>query len=86
MKIKVVCQLKLWILRKKIKKIANSREKTTEKRCSLKLICTFDGRQRVLDAFQSKIFPIKIEGTGFSDTAGVAMAFDCMQEKASDKS
>ena len=27
----------------------------------------FVGRERVLDAFNSKIFPIKIEGTGFSD-------------------
>ena len=26
-----------------------------------------DGRERVLDAFESKIFPIKTEGTGFSD-------------------
>ena len=27
----------------------------------------FEGRERVLDAFESKIFPIKIPGTGFSD-------------------
>ena len=27
----------------------------------------FEGRERVLDAFENKIFPIKIEGTGFSD-------------------
>ena len=27
----------------------------------------FKGRERVLNAFDSKIFPIKIEGTGFSD-------------------
>ena len=27
----------------------------------------FEGRERVLNAFDSKIFPIKIEGTGLSD-------------------
>ena len=27
----------------------------------------FDDRETVLDAFENKIFPIKIEGTGFSD-------------------
>ena len=27
----------------------------------------FEGRERVLNTFDSKIFPIKIEGTGFSD-------------------
>ena len=27
----------------------------------------FEGREKVLNAFDSKIFPIKIEGTGFSD-------------------
>ena len=27
----------------------------------------FDGRERVLDVFESGIFPIKIEGTDFSD-------------------
>ena len=27
----------------------------------------FEGRERVLNAFNSKIFPVKIEGTGFSD-------------------
>ena len=37
----------------------------------------FDDRQRVLDAFESKIVPIKTEGTGFSDH---------MQDKLSDYS
>ena len=27
----------------------------------------FEGRERVLNAFDSKLFPIKIEGTAFSD-------------------
>ena len=31
------------------------------------LYALFESRERVLDAFESKIFPIKIEGTGFSD-------------------
>ena len=30
----------------------------------------FDGREKVLDAFDSKIFSIKTEGTGFSDRTG----------------
>ena len=37
----------------------------------------FDDRQRVPDAFESKIVPIKTEGTGFSDH---------MQDKLSDYS
>ena len=31
------------------------------------LYALFHGRKRVLDAFESKIFPVKIEGAGFSD-------------------
>ena len=27
----------------------------------------FNGRERVLDAFESKIFPVKDKGTGFSN-------------------
>ena len=43
-------------------------EKKKEKKDILKnLYSFFEGRKRVLDAFESKIFPIKIEGTGFSD-------------------
>ena len=29
----------------------------------------FEGRERVLNAFDSKIFPIKIDGSGVSDNA-----------------
>ena len=29
----------------------------------------FDGSKRVIDAFKSEIFPIKIEGTSFSELA-----------------
>ena len=43
-------------------------EKRQQKNHFLKNLYTlFDGRRRVLDAFESKIFPIKIEDTGFSD-------------------
>ena len=31
------------------------------------LYAPFDGRERVLDAYKSKKFPIRIEGTDFSD-------------------
>ena len=41
-----------------------------EKKDILKnLHALFDGRERILDAFERGIFPIKIEGTGFSDIA-----------------
>ena len=45
-------------------------EKKQEKKDIFKnLYPLLEGRERVLDAFESKIFPIKIEGTGFSDKA-----------------
>ena len=31
------------------------------------LYAFFEGKEKVLNAFDSKIFPIKIENTGFSD-------------------
>ena len=54
MKIKVVYQFKLWILRRKKRP---------------QLYALFERRERVLDAFESKIFPIKIEGAGLLDQA-----------------
>ena len=43
-------------------------DKKQEKKDILKnLNAPFEGRERILDAFESKIFPIKIEGTGFPD-------------------
>ena len=43
-------------------------EKKQKKKDILKnLYALFDDRERVLDAFESKICLIKIEGTGFSD-------------------
>ena len=43
-------------------------EKKQQKEDVLKnLYNLFEGRERVLNAFDSKRFPIKIEGTGFSD-------------------
>ena len=45
-------------------------EKKQEKKDIFKnLYPFFEGREKVLDAFESKIFPIKSEGTGFSDKA-----------------
>ena len=46
----------------------------------------FDCIEIVPDTFESKIFPIKVEGAGFSDIAHVAMVPDCTQEKVSDHS
>ena len=34
---------------------------------NFKVIYISEGRERVLEGFESKIFPIKIEGTGFCD-------------------
>ena len=43
-------------------------ERKQQKEDVLKNLCNlFEGRERVLNAFYSKIFPIKIEGTCFSD-------------------
>ena len=56
MKVKVVYQLKLWFLRK------NKAPKFREKQ---KKNALFEGRERVLHAFETKIFAIKTEGTGF---------------------
>ena len=39
----------------------------TKRRCSKNLYNLFEGRKKVFNAFESKIFPIKIEGTDFLD-------------------
>ena len=45
-------------------------EKKQKKRDILNnLYALFDGRERVLVAFESEIFPVKIENTNFSDLA-----------------
>ena len=55
--------MKLWVLREKTR--PQNPEKEQEKKDILKnLYLVFDGRAT---AFENKIFPIKIEGTGFSD-------------------
>ena len=54
----------------KKKKTIEFIEKAREKTYSWKiksLYALFEGRERVLDAFESKIFPIKIEGAGLLD-------------------
>ena len=51
---------------KKKKTKPQNPEKKQEKQDILKnLYALFEGRQRVLSAFDSKIFPIRIEDTGF---------------------
>ena len=56
--------MKLWILRKKQDR--KIQEKKQEKEDILKnLYAPSVGRERLLDAFESKIFSIKIAGTGF---------------------
>ena len=41
----------------------------------------FEGRERVLTAFDSKIFPIKFESTGFSDKAPYHSSFKILTPK-----
>ena len=51
-----------------MRKKAKSPEKTQQKEDVLNnLFNLFKGRESVLNAFDSKIFPIKIEGKGLSD-------------------
>ena len=45
----------------------NPEKKQKNKDIVKNLYALLDGRERVFDAYESKIFPIKIEGTGFSD-------------------
>ena len=55
---------------KKKKKTTEFIEKARRKTYSWKikkLYVLFERRERVLDAFESKIFPIKIEGAGLLD-------------------
>ena len=50
-------------------KTAKSREKQEKKDIRKNIYPLFKVKERVLDAFGSKIFQIKIKGTGFSDRA-----------------
>ena len=59
--------MKWWILRKKKKRPRNPEEKQENKDILKNLYSLFEGRKGVFDVFESKICPIKIEGTGFSD-------------------
>ena len=62
-------------------------DKKQKKKYILKnLYALFDGRERVLDAFESKIFPIIKERTGFLDLACTAKVSDRKQDKVSDHS
>ena len=48
-------------------KLKNPEKKQQKEDVLENLFNLFEGRERVLNVFDSKIFPIKIEGTGFSD-------------------
>ena len=46
----------------------NNQEKKKKTNSFLNILyAPFDGRERVLDAYKGKKFPIRIEGTDFSD-------------------
>ena len=53
----------------KKKKTRKIERKTRKKDIQKNIYTLFKGKERVLDAFGSKIFQIKIKGTGFSDRA-----------------
>ena len=64
MNIKKICYSKLWVLRK----IRNqgAKKKKTRKKIVLKNLNNFwDGKKKLLDAFESKIFSTKCKGSGF---------------------
>ena len=50
----------------KKKTLHNPDKKQRKKDIVKNVYVLFNNRERVLDAFESKIFPIKVEGTGFS--------------------
>ena len=52
---------------KKKTKPQNPEKKQKKKNILKNLYVLFEGREKVFDDFQSKIFPIKIGGAGFSD-------------------
>ena len=72
-------------LKKKIKR-QNPEKKQKKKDILKNLYALFDSRERVLDAFESKIFPVKIEGAGFSNLASIAKASDRTRDKVSSHS
>ena len=53
--------------RKQVKPKKKKQRKKQKEDVLENLYALFEGRERVLKAFNSKIFPIKIERTGFSD-------------------
>ena len=75
------------IMKFKSKMKPRNPEKNQKKKDILKNLYTlFHGRERVLDAFESGIFPIKFEGTVFSDLGRVGKASDHTQDKVFDHS
>ena len=62
-------------------------EKKQKKRDILINLCPLlDGRERVLDAFENRIFALKIEGAGLLDLARVAKVSERTQDKIFDHS
>ena len=52
---------------KKIAKAKNPEKKTRKNGVLENFYALFEGREWFLGVFKSKIFPLKVEGTGFSD-------------------
>ena len=61
----MICWLKFWILGQV--KPKNSEKHQHKVDVLRNLYNLFEGRERIFNAFDSKIFPIKIEGSGLSD-------------------
>ena len=74
--------MKLWI-KSKIKP-QNPEKKQKPKHFLKNLHAHFDERERILHAFESRIFPTKVEGTGFSDLSRVAKVSDRTMDEVSD--
>ena len=55
--------MKSWILGK-IRNQGVKKKKTRKRNCSWKLYNFFEGREKILDAFESKIFSTKSKGAG----------------------
>ena len=59
--------VEIFFFLKKKTRLQNPEKKQEEKNILKNVYALFEARERVLDAIESKIFPIKIERTGFLD-------------------
>ena len=71
---------------KKITKLENPEKKQKKKDILKPLHAFFYCKERVLDASESKIFPIKIEDTGFPELARVAKTTNRTRDRVSSHS